>query len=188
MAGIHHEGRHVVEARRVDQQDVGAVLGERAPVRGAREDASQVEHTHAVERTRRSAYRLGLRLPDLLDLDAGDGGQRSALVVRGPLVLRPHHRATGLRLSERIFEHLRIPLRDGSRNRLGIGALRDGEHSPSRIGEPRERSVQVHPAPVAALVQGDQRVVGNPLRRLTVEELLEDEAQQRGARRAGCRR
>ena len=101
---------------------------------------------------------------------------------------RAHHRATSPRLCERVLERLRIPRCDTGGDCCGIGALGDAEHAPSRIGEPRERAVEVHPAPVAALVQRDQRIVRHSLRRLRVEHPLEHEAQQRRARPSGVDR
>ena len=158
------------------------MLGEGAPVRGPGEDSSEVEHAHTVERASGAAHRLGRGLPDPLDLDARERTDGSTLRVLGPLVARAHHRAAGPRLCERVLERLRLPLRDTGGDCCGVSALGDAEHAPSRIGEPRERSVEVHPPPVAALVQRDQRIVRHALRRLRVEHPLEHEAQQRRAR------
>ena len=136
------------------------------PFVGPGEDSSEVEHTHTVERASGAAHRLGRGLPDLLDLDARERTDGSTLRVLGPFVARAHHRAAGPRLCERVLERLCLPLRDTGGDGCGVSALGDAEHAPSRIGEPRERSVQVHPASVAALVQRDQRIVGHALRRL----------------------
>ena len=112
----------------------------------------------------------------------GERPDSSTLRVSGPLLARAHHRPARLRLRERVLERLRVPLHDRSRDCRGVGALTDAEHPSGRIGEARERAVQMHRPFVAAFVERDQRVVGDPLRRLRVEQPLEDEAQQRRAR------
>ena len=112
------------------------MLGESAPVRGPGEDSREVEHADPFEWAGRAANGLGLGLSDLLDLDARQRADGSTLLVISPLFLRAYHGAAGPRLGKRVLEGLRVPLRDRGGNGLGVGPLREAEHTPSRLGEP----------------------------------------------------
>ena len=74
-----------------------------------------------------------------------------------PLLTRAHHRATRAGRSERVLELVGVELLYARRNSrlVFVGAAPDDVAC--ELGKLRERSVEVHPAPVATLVEIDKR-------------------------------
>ena len=93
-------------------KDVGAMLGERARARGARENACEIEHADAGERTLARRQRLGRGIANLDDLEERQIRDRVHLGQRTPFFFAAHEASAPAALEQRVLQFESVPLGD----------------------------------------------------------------------------
>src|ERR1700722_483664 len=98
-------------------------------------------------------------------------------MMGAPLVGAAHFRAAYTAIGERIFKRLRIPRRDGLRNRATvIVAIQKREGAFART----ESAVQMNPSPVARPIESSRRLPAPVERCILIPQVRERDERRRG--------
>ena len=109
----------VVRPRRA--QHVGAVLGEGATDRRARDRMGERQHADVLERTPGGSERTRRPVAHPLDSDHGLRREERTLLVGAPLFGTPHHAHGQARRAGGVFEVVGVPRGDRPGHRGGVG-------------------------------------------------------------------
>jgi len=181
--GIDDEGLDGRELGTSHVQHFGAVLGESPRAGRSGEHAREIENAHARKWASamlagaRSGERLWLCVAEAKNLDYRHLRERDALRMRAPLVAASQLRTAYSPLGERIFKRLRIPRRDGIRDRAGVIVALQKRERPFARTEP---SVQMNPSSVTSSIESG-RGLRAAVERSALTSLIEERHE-----RCGC--